>query len=166
MRMRIDVTWVIKLNIEVWLPNNFNTNNSTGIAGDIFQQICLFCYNASPFLQPLFINFYASFWFLSGFLLYRNNLNQFCLSARHPANETLQRQIPPPATQNHLKACITANLCQPLLGHGIWRNKLLIITCENAFLSAFLSVWGLTFRVAWREGVAIRINYSLLPLSK
>lgn len=123
-------------------------------------------WNARPFLQPLFINFYASFWFLSGFLLYRNNLNQFCLSARHPANETLQRQIPPPATQNHLKACITANLCQPLLGHGIWRNKLLIITCENAFLSAFLSVWGLTFRVAWREGVAIRINYSLLPLSK
>lgn len=79
---------------------------------------------------------------LSGLLSCRNSLNQFCLSAWHPANVTLQQQIPPPATQNHLTACITAKLCQPLLGHGIWRNKQLIITCENAFLSAFLSVWG------------------------
>lgn len=98
--------------------------------------------------------------------LRRNSLNQLCLSARHHVNGTLQQQIPLRQHKNHLTACITARLCQPLLGHGIWRNKQLIITRQNAFLSAFLSVWGMTFSTVWREGGAIRINYRLLPLSK
>lgn len=129
--------------------------------GDIFLPICLFHKAPAPFLG------YCSSAFMSHFaaLLNRNHLNQFCSSAQHPLNETLQQQIPPRATQNHLTACITVKLCKPLLRHGIWRNKQLIITCENAFLSAFLSVRRMTFRAVWKEGGAIRLNYRLLPLS-
>lgn len=79
------------------------------------------------------------------------SINSVC-QPRDLANETLQQQIPPPATQSRLTACITAKLCRPLLGHGIWRNTQLIITCENVFRSAFLSVWRMTFTAVWRWG--------------
>lgn len=67
--------------------------------------------------------------------------------------------------QKSITARIILRLFQHILGHGIWKNKLLIIACENGILSAFLSMWRMTFRAEQKKEGAIRINCRLRSLS-
>lgn len=125
------------------------------------------CFVTCQLLSPAIV--YQFLWLilvLSGFLLHRNNLNQFCLSARHPANETLQPQIP---LQQHKatwqfvlrRKCASHFSDMAFEGISSWLSLVKMLFFQLSYQ------WG-----GWPSGLcagkggAIRINYRLLPLSK
>lgn len=91
MRLRTNVAKAVKLTAGVWPPNNLNTQTLQRDSPQIYFRE--FREMPTRFFSHCFINFYGSFCTL-WLLLCWNNLNQFCLSTRHPANETLQQQTP------------------------------------------------------------------------